>query len=116
MRLGELIDALGHEEPKAQVRFDFGTPPDRLASWRGVYAQLTLTHGTKPVTVSTLLADAQRAVGRSFEGYKGGRYRMDEETPVWADDYGDWDERCILALDRDDGAVIIRTALIGEYT
>lgn len=57
-------------------------------SYRGYYDRLALEPGSGIYTAGLLLDDARRAVGASFTGYKGGRFRMDESTPVYIALYG----------------------------
>lgn len=99
--LGRLIDALKSLPPDTHVCFDFcGTTPGKLISWRGVYSQLALPPGDgsggKPV--AELIADCEKAVGGTFEGYKGGDYVMDRETPVYVDRYGECSATCIIGV------------------
>lgn len=51
-------------------------------SYRGDYDHLAFCTG-KNIKVSNLLYDAGRCIGRMFDGWKGGLYRMYEDTPVW---------------------------------
>lgn len=111
MTLGDWIDTLSALPPDAEVVMDCGTVPDRLGSWRGAYEELTLENDTKrdPHTVKELLYDALQAVGKTFTGYKGGHYVMDRSTPVWADDYGDYERRMLLGAKLSGGRVVLQT-------
>lgn len=82
MTLGGLIktlESLGEETVPA-----FGHPH----SYRGYYSDLAFerTEGTLPA--SEALGFARSAMGKVFEGYKGGDYQMGERTPVWFAKYG----------------------------
>lgn len=96
MELGELIDALGLCKPDLPVYFDFcgfRPRPGSLHSYRGVAYDLALGYvddNGPDVVVGALLAELQQAVGKTFEGYKGGEYTMDRRTPVWVANRGDW--------------------------
>ncbi|HVX20914.1 MAG TPA: hypothetical protein VHB02_06185 [Acidimicrobiales bacterium] len=116
MRLGELIDLLEKSTPVMLVVFDYGKPPGRFASWRGVYQELTLTPGKESVRVRELLAKAKKADGGVFNGWKGGEFTMSRDTPVWADDYGDFDHRGIIGskVSRSKGLVLL-TADLSDY-
>lgn len=83
MMLEDLIKALEAENP-AKVLPDGFTNPH---SWRGDYMQLAF-EPAKNVTVGQMLADAKGALGKTFTGYKGGAYTMDEYTDVWLCEYG----------------------------
>jgi hypothetical protein len=78
MRLGELIDTLEQLDPDLGVRFATGEQIAGFESWRGDYAELSLAPQWREVltpitTVGELLAEAHRADGGVFVGYKGGR-------------------------------------------
>lgn len=105
-------------EPKC-VQFDFGTAiPTSLHSWRGVYSQLALgyeltgydNHEThlKEISADDLLKELKSAVGKSFEGWKGGNYRMNRDTPVWVSNQGNGsDTRIVDVIDKEYKLVII---------
>lgn len=114
LTLGELIEALKKQEPDKWVRFDFCYfRPSGLHSYRGYYEQLAIdyTEGLHK-TVLDLLNMLQAAVGADFYGYKGGNYRMTEDTPVWVDKPSDVSGTAVVGV-RDNGhAVILETANI----
>lgn len=91
MRLGTLIRHLSACSQDATVKYDFcGFVPDGLDSYRGYYDQLAL--GFKPwekVVVKDLVALLKKAIGKTFQGYKGGNYKMDESTEIWVSGHGD---------------------------
>ncbi len=107
LTLGELIAKLRVLDPPQRekpVRFSpHGVMPfiEKLRSWRGRYEELTLCPvehaGWKYIGTGAQLLDIlELAIGRDFEGYKGGTYTMDSDTPVWADAYGESMGRSIL--------------------
>lgn len=83
MTLGELIRALEAEDG-AKVLPDGFTNPH---SWRGDYMELAFEPATN-VTVGAMLADARRALGATFTGWKGGEYTMGEYTDCWLCEQG----------------------------
>lgn len=125
MTLGELIDAFSTIEAD-HVMFDFGgLYPDGFSSWRGIYEHLAMNWATpseinnrragKPfvspsVRAAQLLQDLQNQLGSSHEGYKGGTYYMDRETPVWVDRYGESSCTAITGIRHDGAFVYIETA------
>ncbi len=117
MTLGELIDTLAALPATAEVRFDFGTVPTQFVSWRGDYAELSLDSAVGgAISVAALLVLAQKAVGGTFRGWKGGRYTMSRSTPVWADFWGDCHYGTITGLRVVEGAVeIVTFTLPPEY-
>lgn len=82
--LGELISMLSSRPAEGTVQFDFsGLNPGSFHSWRMDYSQLCLdTRGQWPVKTGSLLAQAQEAIGQTFQGWKGGDYTMSEETSI----------------------------------
>lgn len=89
--LGALIDALEKCHESASVHFDFAYfVPGELRSYRGDYAHLAFAYDKKnKVTVVELLERCREALGKCYEGYKGGTYRMDRDTPLWVAEYGE---------------------------
>lgn len=97
MTLGELIDALEKCRPNAEISLKpFSLTPTGIESWRGRYDELALTYRTvdhgERTTVAELLPLLRKMVGSVETGYKGGEYRMDRDTPVWVDNYGEYTE------------------------
>lgn len=102
--LGSVIDALRAADAKAQVLFDFcGCGPTKVASYRGWYDHLAIGwadefDGDWPsaAAVADLL---ENAVGRTYEGYKGGLYTMIRDTPLWVDKWGDFTGTGIVGVE-----------------
>lgn len=119
LTLGALIDALARQDQDAPVRWDrerkneygsAGMYPGYFHSWRGDYSELTLDKRTEAPSVRTLLDRARHADGGTFEGWKGGDYRMDRDTPVWAENEGDCYDIGIVGVGTSrDGYVVLRT-------
>lgn len=83
MTLGELIEQLEAADQGVVCKLGFKRPH----SYRGFYEQL----GFEPaenVKVSDMLAVAKEAVGKTYEGWKGGDYTMDKHTDVWLSHVG----------------------------
>lgn len=91
LSLGEMIERLEKMSEEALERvvvYDFGHfYPQKLMSWRGIYAELALDYvdnqKTNPLKGKEFLELLKEAVGKEFEGYKGGEFRMSKDTPVW---------------------------------
>ena len=100
MTLGGLISGLSLLSPDLHV-----ANLVNAHSYRGYYCDLAfeLKPGTRQA--GELLADCQSAMGRRFEGYKGGSYMMGENTPVWVANYGSCGKRLIAI--HADGEIII---------
>ena len=84
MTLGKLIASLEAMPEGAEV-----ANLNRPHSYRGYYTDLAFERdeGTRPA--ADLLATCKSAMGKVFEGYKGGDFVMGALTPVWIANYGD---------------------------
>lgn len=78
MYLKELIELLEKQDPNIRAAVGFGKPH----SYRGYYEQLAF-EPVKNTTAGEMLESAQSAVGKTFLGWKGGSYEMDEWSPCW---------------------------------
>ena len=84
MTLGGLISALD------AMPADAGVANLRHAhSYRGYYSDLAFQRNTGTRPAYELLVECRGAMGKAFEGYKGGEYVMGERTPMWIADWGD---------------------------
>jgi len=95
--LGEVILLLRAAPPTDIVKLDFTDQnPHSLGSYRGYYEDLSLEYGTlygeeagsSPITVKQLLEMFEQAVGKTYQGYKGGDFTMHTKTLVWVAPYG----------------------------
>lgn len=107
MTLGELIARLEALPQGAETRLDFySLPPAGLCSYRGYYEMLAIKSGVRARTVAQVLADARAALGATFEGYKGGQYRMTRSTPIWVSNYGDASDQALQSIEMRDGVAV----------
>lgn len=88
LTLGGLAEALKGAKPDAQVRFEDGYFPGNPHSYRGYYSDLAFERVPSPTTVKDFLREVEDAIGSTFEGYKGGDFRMHSKTPLWVSNYG----------------------------
>lgn len=95
MTLGQMIASLESFGANREVGGLF-----RPHSYRGYYEDLAFEPGVGKMLVSELLGMCHECVGRVYEGYKGGEYRMTEDTPVWISEYGTTGVK-IIAIDAD---------------
>jgi hypothetical protein len=77
LTLGQLIDELKRADPNHVCAEGFG----HAHSYRGDYSVLAFSPKAN-VKVRDMLAEAERAVGDTFPGWKGGDYRMQRDTVV----------------------------------
>ena len=78
MMLRELIAKLKGHDPAKVVRLGFRNPH----SYRGDYHSLAF-EPAENVPVGEMLQCAQRALGETYTGYKGGRFTMYDLTGVY---------------------------------
>lgn len=90
----KIIKKYKHE---AIVIFDFAdTFPTYIDSWRGCYCELALNFAShskcveneEEMTLTKFIEMLKKCIGKTFTGYKGGEYEMNEDTPVWVANYG----------------------------
>lgn len=128
--LGELIarvepivakqrEVIEKYEDEAYVCFDFEYAyPTDLISWRGSYAELSLTFtfpdhsdkNTEPLTVTAFLELLKGAIGKTYTGYKGGEFVMGRQTPIWVANYGNSGETAVIGVIDNEYSVILETA------
>lgn len=114
MRLGSFIQGLKGCDPEADIQFDFyGYVPTTLDSYRGYYDHLAFGFADTDIPkVKDVLAQCEDALGKTFEGYKGGDFTMSEDTPLWVGNYGESRSTAIVDILKRDRTVIISTAYV----
>ena len=85
LTLGKLIALLKDIEPRCGRQV---TGLGKLDSYRGYYSDLAFGGHVANVSPEKLLEHCQAAMGRTFQGYKGGDFVMHENTPLWISEYG----------------------------
>lgn len=90
LSLGELILKLEAVQDKnKKIVLDFGKHPTGLDSWRGIYAELAINFDdASQLTAQEFFDLCKEAVGKEYEGYKGGEFVMHRQTPIWVANYG----------------------------
>ena len=83
MTLGKLITALEAMPKETQV-----ANMRSAHSYRGYYSDLAFEREAGTRQAGELLTECRNAMGRVFQGYKGGDFVMGESTPIWIAEYG----------------------------
>ncbi len=119
--LGNLIkDLEKYKDSTILVEFDNGKIPTIFSSWRGSYCELALEYKDEGICFAdSLYINAFNANGSIFEGYKGGSFEMDLNTPIHQANYGDvgvkinneYNEYKIVGIKENNGKVIIITRI-----
>ena len=95
MTLGTLLKALGDRHGLDTVD-GFENPH----SYRGYYEDIAFEPTGKAMNVCEMIAICKSAIGKTFEGWKGGSFEMDETTPVWIAERGE-SGRKLVAINHD---------------
>lgn len=88
--LKEIIEFLENCSSDTVVPYGFGKP----MSYRGDYYDIAF----KPendISLGEMLFYAREALGKTFVGYKGGNYTMNEYTTCWIAEYDQGGGDCI---------------------
>jgi hypothetical protein len=96
--LQELIATLERMPRSAPLTCGWRSHPGKLGSYRGYYDHLAIEPVDNPTTVGDFLKQAKAAVGKTFQGYKGGDYKMAGYTPVWVSPYGEVSGRRFIGV------------------
>jgi hypothetical protein len=80
--LGELVDALSaHVEAGGHCTLGFCCPHSYRGDYSGIAFEPIERDGE--ASARAMLSLANEAMGEAYEGWKGGKYTMDQETPVY---------------------------------
>ena len=83
MNLEDLIKKLESETPTKRIKIGFHNPH----SYRGSYSELAFERKDN-ITIGEMLQCAKNALGKTFDGYKGGEYTMSGLAEVYLAEYG----------------------------
>lgn len=120
LTLGKFIKKLEafielNEESDGRILFDFGGfMPSGLDSYRGYYDQLSFEYkkskfDKNDMTPLKLLDICKKAVGKKFTGYKGGDFFMDNDTPLWVDNYSECTSTAVVGVRKSWFGLVIET-------
>lgn len=111
--LGDLIGELAAAPSSNIVKVVWrGTlrNPGNVDSYRGYYSQLFIDFtASDERTVKSLLKNLRKAMGSTFEGYKGGDYTMGAHTGIFVDQHGMCEQIAACAVISQDGLTVILT-------
>lgn len=101
----EVVSGVNHN---CDVIVDVGGSLNAPHSYRGYYSDLSFAPTGEKITAGEFLKMLKDSLGKTFGGYKGGDFVMDEDTPLWFSPYG-CTGRAIIALSVDKGTVLVHT-------
>lgn len=96
------------EKATGEIRFATGGAPGREMSYRGYYSDLAFSTQSDPKPAAEFLAQCRKAIGSTYEGYKGGGFTMAEDTPLWQASYGVCGNAIVRAI-IEDGDLVLYT-------
>jgi hypothetical protein len=86
--------------------------PTGVSSWRGDYAELAIEFNDKgePMLLTEFIALLENAIGKSFEGWKGGNFMMERNTRLWVANPGHSGSTGIIGVREDHRTVNLLTS------
>lgn len=109
LTLGRIIDLLAAMPPETRIR-GLGD----LESYRGYYSDLAFDPHCPERRASDILDECRRAMGRVFQGYKGGDFLMGENTPLWVSPWGESSGLRLMGFETDSDDVL-RPVTVNEH-
>lgn len=110
MTLGELIATLKRKKQELPVYYMFGYfKPTAIHSYRGYYDQLALGYSKEDINVAEVITLLKNSIGVVFTGYKGGNYKMTENTPMWVSNVGEATGDAIIDVIDNGWCIYIKT-------
>jgi hypothetical protein len=109
--LGSLIERLSKMPQSARIVVDDKDVGISPHSYRGYYSDLSIgTFSDTPTTVEEAVNILKKAVGKTYTGYKGGDFEMNQDTLLWFADYSDCGPAVVgvRQLDTDKVELLIR--------
>lgn len=109
LTLEAAIKGLEMVVPETELRTEDGLGVGKVSSYRGYYSDLAFCPAVQPTTIGAVLTDLRAALGQTFEGYKGGDFLMDADTPLWISAYGSASGLAVTGLRMENGSAILTT-------
>ena len=107
--LGELIEFIDKLPSLTTVKFSNGSYPSSVDSYRGYYSDLAIEPSSKKINVEDFLVMLRDSLGKTFMGYKGGDFLMEENTPLWMANYSECGEAVVSISEDGTGDLILVT-------
>jgi hypothetical protein len=91
MNISEIITELSRFDGSTSVTMKYNHVEGNwgdLASYRGYYSEMSVDSGDGVADVSYVIKALSEAIGGTFNGYKGGNYKMLGSTKLYWAEYG----------------------------
>ena len=117
MKLKELIEKLEGLTQEKRIFIEVKGKENfivSLDSYRGYYDELSIDYSEEETgikLVKDFLEECKSAVGKEFTGWKGGKYLMNESTPIWVSKNSCCDGLIIKEIVETDDKILIKTIL-----
>ncbi len=122
LTLGQLVNLLNKIKDKynnddlfeLEIKYDFADfYPTEPESYRGYYDHLAFGYkndrGNDFPKFIEFLKWSEESVGKVYEGYKGGKFLMGHDTPVWVSNWGECSDTVIIDVTDYTDIVILNT-------
>lgn len=117
LSIGELIQDLKKRmftdrDKEKTVVFDFGFfRPGRIQSWKGDFEHLAIDYTDEgEVSLWVFIEMLDTLLGDTMENHGGGRFTIEDTTPLWVAKPGDVGKTAVVGTLEDDDRVFIVTA------
>jgi hypothetical protein len=115
--LGELLDYFRDLEDKSipvVLDYDESISVGSADSYRGIYRDLALSPDKNYHTVSDVVKELEISINRYFDGYKGGVFYMDKDTPLWISEYDSYLGRALVSVTKAGNRIILGTTIVDK--
>ena len=115
LTIGEVLDAIKGVDDELTVLFAFGgVHPTTVDSWRGIYSEAAIgfspgDYGDPRRTVGEFRKELNNALNSSFDGWKGGEYTYERNTPLHVDNRGCYTNTELTRVEVTEYDVILHT-------
>lgn len=109
MDLGNLSAELSIVPSDTPVRTEDGFGLEGPHSYRGYYDQAAIEPTTQGLNAGELEKVIDDFIGTTVEGWKGGDFYMDVDTPVWISHEGSASQQALVGTEMRDGVLVLIT-------
>lgn len=110
MDLGTLVDTVRNAPKGTIVVTDTGESVSNPHSYRGYYEQASIEPSSTGQTLSEdFAAELDAFIDTEAEGWKGGEFYMDSDTPVWISPEGTYTGRALVGIEMDGNVMVLMT-------
>jgi hypothetical protein len=115
--LGSLVRALGRVAANTRVQVSVAgvlSDPGTLHAYRGDGAALSIRPDGEPITAKEFKAVLKSALGQTFNGYLGGKFKMNDRSAVMVSRYRHEDGNRVVSVVRRGEVIVIVTEAVTD--